>query len=103
MADGHSRRTVLRTGATLAVTGAGLGTLGSASASNGRSENAKQFGRVWANGALYRTNVVKVLDSEPVPGDVIYFVNDGTPTSLPPNDGVNGGGSPFVSEAAPGD
>ena len=103
MTNEHSRRAVLRTGAALAATGVGLGTLGTAAASNGRSENAKQFGRVWANGSLYRTNVVKVLDSEPVPGDVIYFVNDGTPQSLPPNGGVNGGGSPFVSESAPGD
>lgn len=103
MTDEHSRRTVLRTGAALAVTSVGLGTLGTAAASNGRSENAKQFGRVWANGVLYRTNVVKVLDSEPSPGDVIYFVNDGTTASLPPNGGVNGGGSPFVSESAPGD
>lgn len=103
MTDGHTRRNVLRAGAALTAATVGLGAAGSAAASNGRSENAKQFGRVWANGYLYRTNVVKVLDSEPVPGDVIYFVNDGTPQSLPPNGGVNGGGSPFVSEAAPGD
>lgn len=32
----------------------------------------------------------------------IYFVNDGTPASLPPNDPVQAM-SPFVSEAAPGD
>jgi len=103
MTERHSRRTVLRTGAALTATAVGLGTVGGAAASNGNGENAKQFGRVWANGTLYRTNVVTVLDSEPDPGDVIYFVNDGTTASLPPNGGVNGGGSPFVSESAPGD
>jgi len=46
---------------------------------------------------------VTVLDEEPQPNDDIYFLNDGTTASLPPSGGVNGGGSPFVSESAPGD
>ena len=102
----HTRRTVLRAGAALGVAGIGLGTVGTAAANPGSGDekgNGKSFGRVWANGELYRTNVVKVLGEKPEPNDVIYFVNDGTPASLPPNGGVNGGGSPFVSESAPGD
>lgn len=95
-----SRRTVLRTGGAALAAATGLGTVGSVAAKN---DNGKQFGRVWANDVLWRTNVVKVLDEEPDPSDVIYFVNDGTTASLPPNGGVNGGGSPFVSESAPGD
>jgi hypothetical protein len=103
----HTRRTVLRTGAALGVAGLGLGTVGTVAANPGRGDekgNGKSFGRVWANGYLYRTNVVKVLDSEPDPSDVIYFINDGTSASLPPEGTeVNGGASPFVSESAPGD
>ena len=106
MNDEHTRRRVLQTGAAAVAATAGLGTLGTVAANPGKGDEngqGKSFGRVWANGVLYRTNVVKVLDEEPVPGDVIYFVNDGTGASLPPNGGVNGGGSPFVSESAPGD
>jgi hypothetical protein len=102
----HTRRTVLRAGAALGAAGLGLGTVGTVAANPGKGDekgNGKSFGRVWANGDLYRTNVVKTLDEEPEPGDRIYFINDGTTASLPPNGGVNGGGSPFVSESAPGD
>ena len=95
-----SRRRLLRTsGAALAALTVGAGT---AAANPGRgdgSSNGKSFGRVWVDGTLWRTNVVNVLDEEPEPNDDIYFVNDGTPASLPPN----GGGSPFVSESDPGD
>jgi len=84
MNDDTSRRRVLRTGAAALAAGTGLGAVGSATASNGENGNGKQFGRVWANGVLWRTNVVTVLDEEPDPGDVIYFVNDGTAASLPP-------------------
>ncbi len=94
-----TRRRVLRSAAALGASGLGLAVIGSATAEKG----GKQFGRVWANGVLWRTNVVKVLDEEPDPNDDIYFINDGTTASLPPNGGVNGGGSPFVSESAPGD
>ncbi|MFC7131831.1 MULTISPECIES: hypothetical protein [Salinibaculum] len=99
-----TRREVLR--ASAAIGAVGLGATGTAVAAPGKGDeqgNGKIFGRVWANDVLYRTNVVKVLDDEPQASDVIYFVNDGTTASLPPNGGVNGGGSPFVSESAPGD
>jgi hypothetical protein len=104
--DDRTRRDVLRSGAALTVAGLGLGAVGTAAANPGRGDkkgNGKQFGRVWANDVLWRTNVVKVLDEEPEPNDDIYFINDGTTASLPPNGGVNAGGSPFVSESAPGD
>jgi hypothetical protein len=94
-----TRRTVLKTGSAALAALAG-GTAAAAAQGNG---NGKEFGRVWANDVLWRTNVVKVLDDEPDPNDDIYFVNDGTAASLPPNGGVNAGGSPFVSESAPGD
>ncbi|MEF8812308.1 MAG: hypothetical protein V5A55_00580 [Halovenus sp.] len=104
--DNPTRRRVLRTGAALGVASLGLSVTGAAAANPGKgaeSSNGKQFGRVYANGVLWRTNVVKVLDEEPQPNDDIYFINDGSKASLPPNGGVNGGGSPFVSESAPGD
>jgi hypothetical protein len=97
-----TRRDVLRAGAAVGATAVGLGFAGTAAAGAG-NDNGKQFGRVWANEVLYRTNVVKTLDDEPNRSDDIYFVNDGTTASLPGNGGVNGGGSPFVSESAPGD
>jgi len=96
-----SRRTVLRTSGAALAAATGVGAAGGVAAKN---DNGKQFGRVWANDTLWRTNVVNVLDDEPDPSDRIYFVNDGTPASLPPGEtAVNGGGSPFVSESAPGD
>ena len=94
----HTRRAVLRAGAALGVAGLGLGTVGTVTANPGKgkgSDNGKQFGRVYANDVLWRTNVVKVLDSEPDPSDAIYFINDGS--------GPAQGPSPFVSESAPGD
>ena len=104
MDERPTRRSILRTGAALGTANLTLGAAGAVAASPGRGdENRKSFGRVWANGVLWRTNVVKVLDEEPDPSDTIYFVNDGTTASLPPNAGVNGEGSPFVSESAPGD
>ena len=104
----HTRRTVLRAGAALGVAGIGLGTVGTAAANPGRGDeqgNGKSFGRVWANGHLYRTNVVKVLDDRPDPEDKIYFLHDGT-QPIVANPVANEGGkqlSPFVSESAPGD
>jgi hypothetical protein len=101
-----TRRELLRTSAALGVAGGGLSSAGAVAAAPEKGDekgNGKSFGRVWANGILWRTNVVKVLDDEPKPNDDIYFVNDGTKASLPPNGGVNGGGSPFISESAPGD
>jgi hypothetical protein len=106
MDERPTRRSILRTGAALGTASLTLGAAGAVTAAPGRGDekgNGKSFGRVWANGVLWRTNVVKVLDEEPEPNDDIYFVNDGTKASLPPNGGVNAGGSPFVSESAPGD
>ncbi|MEF8907326.1 MAG: hypothetical protein V5A13_05660 [Haloarculaceae archaeon] len=104
MDERPTRRSILRTGAALGTVSLTLGAAGAVAAAPGKGdENRKSFGRVWANGVLWRTNVVKVLDEEPDPSDAIYFVNDGRAASLPPNGGVNGGGSPFVSESAPGD
>lgn len=103
----HTRRRLLRTGATATL--AAVGVTGTAAAGNrggnkGDGNEGKGFGRVWANGTLFRTNVVRVLDEEPDPGDVIYFVNDGTTASLPGGGGTaNANSSPFVSESAPGD
>ena len=98
-----TRRRVLRTGAAALAAGVGIGSLGSVAA-RGNDDNGKQFGRVWANGILWRTNVVRTLDEEPEPNDVIYFVNDGTRASLPGGGGTaNANASPFVSESAPGD
>jgi hypothetical protein len=101
-----TRRELLRKSAALGVAGTGLSAIGTAAANPGKGDengNGKSFGRVWANGVLFRTNIVRVLDEEPEPSDRIYFVNDGTSASLPPNGGVNAGASPFVSESAPGD
>ncbi|MFB6205422.1 MAG: hypothetical protein ABEJ05_02700 [Haloglomus sp.] len=97
-----TRRRVLRTGAAALAAGVGIGSLGSVAA---KSENGKQFGRVWANDVLWRTNVVRKLDERPDKEDVVYFVNDGTKASLPGGgDGTaNANASPFVSESAPGD
>ena len=98
-----TRRRVLRTGAAALAAGVGIGSLGSVAA-RGNDDNGKQFGRVWANDILWRTNVVRTLDEEPEPNDVIYFVNDGTRASLPGGGGTaNANASPFVSESAPGD
>ena len=107
MTTNHTRRRVLRTGAAGLAATIGIGTLGTAAANPGTGDengNDRSFGRVWADGKLFRTNVVTTLDEEPDPGDAIYFVNDGTADSLPPNGSlVNDGASPFVSESKPGD
>ncbi len=79
-----TRRELLRKSAVLGVAGIGLGSAGTAAAD---PVAAGDFGRVWANGVLWRTNVVNDLDEEPEPSDAIYFINDGTTASLPPNGG----------------
>ncbi|MFT4949737.1 MAG: hypothetical protein ACI9CA_001878 [Natronomonas sp.] len=102
----QTRRSILRTGAALGTASLTLGAAGAVTAAPGKGDekgNGKEFGRVWANDVLWRTNVVQVLDEEPDPSDAIYFVNDRTRGSLPPNGGVNTDASPFVSESAPGD
>lgn len=95
----HSRRAVLRGLAAAGVAGVGLSTVGSGVA---KKSNGKQFGRVWANGILYRTNVVHVLDERADPDDKIYFLHDGE-KAIVANDAGTAQGSPFVSESAPGD
>ncbi|MEF8857064.1 MAG: hypothetical protein V5A16_06540, partial [Haloplanus sp.] len=40
--------------------------------------NGTDFGRVYANDVLWRTNVVTVLDERPDPEDRIYFLHDGS-------------------------
>jgi hypothetical protein len=101
----HTRRTALRTGATLGVVG--LGAVGTAAANPGKGDeggNGRSFGAVYANDVLWRTNVLKVLDGPPEPSDRIYFLRDG---SGPIVDNAVASGeqqhSPFVSESAPGD
>lgn len=108
MTDEHTtRRRVPRGGIALAATRTGLASLGTAAATPGRGDergNGKPFGRVWADGVLWRTNVVETLEEEPDPSDRTYFVNAGTPASLPGGGGAaNADTSPFVSESAPGD
>ncbi|MBX0286991.1 hypothetical protein [Haloarcula salinisoli] len=100
-----TRRSIVKTGAGLAVAAAGFGTVGSAAAGKGndKSDNGKSFGRVYANGELWRTNVVNVLDDRPDPEDRIYFLHDGEKSLVARDDVSDAQASPFVSEAAPGD
>jgi len=95
-----TRRRVLRTGAALAV--GGIGSTGIAAASAGKG-NGKTFGRVYANGVLWRTNVVNVLDERPDPEDKIYFLHDGDRPIVANARASDAQQSPFVSESAPGD
>lgn len=104
--DGHTRRNVLRTGGALCAAGLGPGTVGSAAANPGQGDergNGKQFGRVYANGVLWRTSVVTVLDERPEPEDRIYFLHDGEKPIVARDDVSDEQASPFVSESAPGD
>jgi hypothetical protein len=101
MRNEHSRRTVLRTGAALAATGVGLGTLGTAAARGNEDKlNPGDFGRVWADGELWRTNVVRRLDEQARRDDEIYFLHDG---EAPIVVSVPEQGSPFVSVPSPGE
>jgi hypothetical protein len=88
----HTRRWLLRTGAAASAAVLGAGT---AAASEGKGENAKAFGKVWADGTLFRT-----LDGRPDPDDPIYFLNDG---NAPVTASVRKQGSPFVSVSSPGE
>jgi hypothetical protein len=84
----------------------GLATVGTAAANPGQgsgSSNGKQFGAVYANDRLYRTNVVKVLDEAPQPNDDIYFFHDGEGSLLAREDVSAAQQSPFVSATGPGD
>lgn len=88
-----TRRRALRTGVSLAAAGLGLSLSGSAAAD-------PEFGRVWANGVLWRTKVANALDDRPDPEDRFYFLHDG---SKPITKVVSEQGSPAVSDSAPGD
>lgn len=93
-----TRRQVLRTGgAALAALTVGAGT---ATADKEDKLNPGDFGRVWADGTLFRTNVVRRLDERPDPDDPIYFLNDG---EKPIAASVPDQGSPFVSVSSPGE
>jgi hypothetical protein len=101
-----TRRHVLRTGAALGLGGAGLLTTGTAAANPGQGDETgggKEFGRVYANDVLWRTNVVNVLDERPDPEDKIYFLHDGSAPIVANDDTSDDQRSPFVSESAPGD
>jgi len=80
----------------------GVGATGTAAAGAG-NDNGKQFGRVYADDVLWRTNVVHVLDERPDPEDRIYFLHDGNGPITANEDANAGQLSPFVSESAPGD
>ena len=93
-------------GAVLGSASVGLGVSGTAAAKSGKGNdkgNGKEFGRVYANDVLWRTNVVKVLDERPDPEDKIYFLHDGTQPIVANGDTSDDQKSPFVSESAPGD
>ncbi|MFT4931738.1 MAG: hypothetical protein ACI91T_001621 [Natronomonas sp.] len=101
-----TRRGVLRTGIALGAAGLGVTASGAAVANPGQGDergNGKSFGRVYANGVLWRTNVVHVLDERPDPEDKIYFLHDGTGPIVANGDASAVQLSPFVSESAPGD
>lgn len=100
-----SRRSIIRTGAALGATALGLGTTGAAAnpGEGADTGNGKQFGRVYANDVLWRTNVVNVLDDRPDPEDKIYFLHDGSKPIVARGDVSAAQQSPFVSESAPGD
>lgn len=101
-----TRRQVLRTGAALGVAGVGLSVTGITAANPGEgNENSegKQFGRVYANDVLWRTNVVNILDERPDPEDKIYFLHDSNGPIVANDDASDEQLSPFVSESAPSD
>ena len=99
-----TRRRILQTATALGVTG--IGVTGAAAANPGKGnekDNGKEFGRVYANDVLWRTNVVKVLDDRPDPEDKIYFLHDGSRPIVATQAASDAQASPFVSESAPGD
>lgn len=104
--DDPTRRRVLRAAGALCAAGTGLAATGTAAANPGSGAekgNGKQFGRVYANDVLWRTNVVNVLDERPDPEDKIYFLHDGDNRIVNNSDTSDDQLSPFVSESAPGD
>lgn len=102
----HTRRSVLGAGAAVGASSLLLGAAGSAAANPGKGDeqgNGNGFGRVYANGDLWRTNVVRVLDERPDPEDKIYFLHDGSGPIVANSEVSADQLSPFVSESAPGD
>jgi hypothetical protein len=101
----RTRRTVLKTGLALGAMGVGLGA-GAAAANPGKgkgADNGRTFGRVYANGTLWRTHAVRVLDEAPHPQDLLYFLHyDGMPIVASLGDDVEQAAA-AVSESAPGD
>ncbi|MBX0322427.1 hypothetical protein EGH21_05215 [Halomicroarcula sp. F13] len=95
-----TRRRLLRAIGALAMATVGVGATGTAAAG---SSNAREFGRVYANDVLWRTNVVRQLDERPDPEDKLYFLHDGTRPIVANEDASDEQLSPFVSESAPGD
>ncbi|PSQ15811.1 hypothetical protein BRD00_12395 [Halobacteriales archaeon QS_8_69_26] len=100
--NSRTRRRVLRQWAALPG-GLALGSAVGATNATARNDNARDFGRVYANGTLWRTNVVTVLDDRPDPEDRIYFLHDGDGPIVANPDASGAQASPFVSESAPGD
>jgi len=102
-----TRRRLLRGAAALGAAGLGLSAAGTAAARGGDNGNGNgdgaEFGRVYANDVLWRTNVVTVLDERPDPEDRIYFLHDGETPIVARGDASDAQASPFVSESAPGD
>lgn len=106
MDERPTRRSILRTGAALGTASLTLGAAGAVTAAPGRGNEkgkGKEFGRVYANDILWRTNVVNVLDERPDPEDKIYFLHDGSGPIVANADASDDQRSPFVSESAPGD
>jgi hypothetical protein len=101
-----TRRRVLRTGAALGAAGLGLSAVGTTGANAGKGDEKGEgasFGRVYANGTLWRTKVATVLDDRPDPEDKIYFLHDGSGPIVANENASDAQASPFVSESAPGD
>ena len=104
--DDTTRRRFLRTGVAAGLAGVGLSATGSVAANPGNGNKkgqGKEFGRVYANGVLWRTNVVTTLDERPDPEDRIYFLHDGSRPIVANEDASGDQRSPFISESAPGD
>jgi hypothetical protein len=101
-----TRRRLLRAGAALGIAGIGSTAVGTATANPGEGDErggGKTFGRVYANGVLWRTNVANVLGERPDPEDRIYFLHADR-TRIDRNPAASDAQlSPFVSESAPGD
>lgn len=95
-----TRRSVLQKGAAFGVTSLGLAVTGNVGATShsATADNARNFGRVYANDVLWRTNVIRKNDEQFDPDDDLFFIHGGDP-----DNGGDGKLQPAVSESAPGD